>query len=49
MIFSISGGGGGPDEGHSGGGGSFMATDGESPKSQVTNYGKGQVTIELVS
>lgn len=44
-----SGGGGGPDEGHSGGGGSFIHAEGESVKEEVTNYGKGQVIIELVS
>lgn len=44
-----SGGGGGPDEGHSGGGGSYIHPDADSPKQEVTNFGKGQVIIELVS
>lgn len=44
-----SGGGGGPDEGHSGGGGSFIHAAAEATKEEVTNYGKGQVIIELVS
>ena len=47
--MNTEGGGGGPDEGHSGGGGSYIHPDADSPKQEVTNYGKGQVIIELVS
>lgn len=44
-----SGGGGGPDEGVSGGGGSFVSSEAENPKSEITNEGLGKVIIELVS
>jgi len=44
-----SGGGGGPDEGYAGGGGSFIADNlSEDGTEEVSNYGRGEVLIELL-